>query len=268
MFTVLGATGFIGKALLSSLRADGVDCVAPDRNDWAWLDRDAGHIIYSIGLTADFRWRPWDTLKGHVCQLVAVLEKGRFESLLYLSSTRVYGESRETSEHVSLQASPLLPGDLYNLSKLAGEAACFAHPSSTVRVARLSNIYGPDSSENFLSSLIRQALSGEISLQTSPDSEKDYLSVEAAVRYLVAIAQGGRERLYNVAAGRNTSNAAITEGLAVLTHCRVRVEPDAPTVRFAPIDIRRLTGEFGESGDSLLKSLGGLVDTFRGATDR
>lgn len=37
--TVLGATGFIGRHLLARLRADGIACEAPGRNDAGLFDR-------------------------------------------------------------------------------------------------------------------------------------------------------------------------------------------------------------------------------------
>ena len=40
---------------------------------------------------------PFDTIRAHVSVLSEVLEHAEFESLLYLSSTRVYGRSRTTS---------------------------------------------------------------------------------------------------------------------------------------------------------------------------
>jgi len=59
--------------------------------------RDLGHIIYCIGITADFRRRPHDTITAHVTKLQEVLTRTSFESLVYLSSTRVY--SRCVTDH-------------------------------------------------------------------------------------------------------------------------------------------------------------------------
>jgi len=260
VFTILGASGFIGSHLIEHLRAAGAECQVPGRDDWTWLGRDAGHVVYCIGLSADFRSRPWDTMRAHVCRLIDVLDRGCFESLLYLSSTRIYAGSSDTREIATLQASPLVADDLYNLSKLAGEAACFAHPSPRVRVARLSNVFGRDpGSENFLTTVVREALGGAIVLRTSGLSEKDYVSVQDVGRYLTSIAEGGRERVYNVASGVNVTNGAIAESLARLTGCAVHVVPGAQTVRFAPIDVSRIQDEFGAARDDLVRSLPRLI---------
>src|SRR6476659_903845 len=88
-FTVLGAGGLIGSRLATSLARAGHEVFAPPR-DHELNGEPLGHVIYAIGVTADFRTRPFDTVAAHVCQLQKVLSEGHFDSLLYLSSTRVY----------------------------------------------------------------------------------------------------------------------------------------------------------------------------------
>jgi len=85
-FTVLGAGGFIGSHLLAHLRQAGHDCFAPARGDATLFAEELGHVIYCIGLTADFRSRPFDTVRAHVCLLADVLEKApfRFVALSFL----------------------------------------------------------------------------------------------------------------------------------------------------------------------------------------
>jgi nucleoside-diphosphate-sugar epimerase len=94
MFTVFGASGFIGGRVVAGLRASGTECLTPARSDDAVFERDLGHVIYCIGYTADFRQNRSETIEAHVSRLNEVLSKGRFESLLYLSSTRIYSRSR------------------------------------------------------------------------------------------------------------------------------------------------------------------------------
>ncbi len=89
-FTVLGATGYIGSRLVAHLQAQGHTVWAPARGDAEVFTRPLGHVMYCVGLTADFRTRPFDTVDAHVGLLAEVLRRAQFESLLYLSSTRVY----------------------------------------------------------------------------------------------------------------------------------------------------------------------------------
>jgi nucleoside-diphosphate-sugar epimerase len=199
-----------------------------------------------VGLTADFRQRPTETVEAHVCEALRVLRAARFDSFLYLSSTRVYNRSAEGRDDASLVVEPADPEDVYNLSKLAGEALCLAHPNPAVRVARLSNVYGGrDSSPSFLDELLAAARTGVIRLQTDPASEKDYVHLDDVCGVLPRIALEGRLRLYNVAGGRNVTHGRIVEILARETGCRVEVEPGAPVVKAPRISIDRVREEFG-----------------------
>lgn len=258
-FTVLGASGFIGSHLVSYLRQEGYEYLTPGRGDPAVFSEELGHVIYCIGLTADFRQRPFDTARAHVCVLADVLEKSRFDSLLYLSSTRIYAGAANGAEET-----PLMAGDLYNLTKMAGEALCFATGRPTVRVARLSNVWGNDpGSENFLASIIRDALEKQhVALHTSLDSAKDYVGIRDVTEILLRIATLGQERLYNVASGVNISNRALLERLAQLTGCTYAAMEDAAVIRFPAIDIGRLKEEFGFGPSSVLEGLNELVQQF------
>jgi nucleoside-diphosphate-sugar epimerase len=258
--TVLGAGGFIGRHLAAALRETGVEVLAPGRNDPLPLGRSLGHVFYCIGLTADFRSRPFDTVRAHVSTLASVLERAEFDSLLYLSSTRVYARAATGAEDQPLSVNSADPSDLYNLTKLTGEALCRSCGRYQVRVARLSNVIGPNpASENFVSDLIREALSGHITLRTHPCSEKDYIAIDDVVAVLPRIALEGRHWLYNVASGTNISHGAIADRLATLTNCSVTVQPAAPRSSFPWIDTTRVRAEFDIAPRAALDLLPALV---------
>lgn len=226
------------------------------------FERDLGQVIYCIGLTADFRRRPFDTARAHVCFLAEVLEKADFASLLYLSSTRVYAGASSGDEDARL-----LAGDLYNLTKLTGEALCFAGGRDNVRVARLSNVFGNDfSSDNFLASIIRAAVrDGRVKLDTALDAAKDYVSIRDVVKILPCIALQGKLRIYNVASGRNTGNCELLAKLGEVTGCAVEVPVNAPAAFFPPIAIQRLEREFSYTPASVLDCLEELVAEYKRA---
>lgn len=264
-FTVLGQ-GFIGSHLLSFLRQQGYDCIAPSRAELDQLrGRHLGHVIYCIGVTADFRSRPLDTVRAHVCRLLEILGSTDFDSLLYLSSTRVYGsvsEGRETEN--AFRIDPASSSDLYNLSKLMGESLCLSVERQSVRVARLSNVYGADwTSDNFLSSVIRSAVDhGSVVFRSAPDSAKDYIAVEDAVRLLTGISLRGGERLYNIASGKPVTNAQLAEKLQGWGS-EVAFDDGAPLVTFPIIDTTRVREEFAFTPRSVLDDLPGLLAQYR-----
>src|SRR4029077_3079780 len=137
-----------------------------------------------------------------------ILETCEFDSLTYLSSTRVYRGAGLTREDATLCVSPSNLDDLYNISKLMGESICLSS-TRRCRVARLSNVYGADiGSENFISSVLREAAAtGRVIIHTAPDSVKDYVAIEDVVRWLAMISASGKLEIYNQAAGENTSHA-------------------------------------------------------------
>lgn len=102
------------------------------------------------------------------------------------------------------------------------------------KIIRYSNVYGVDKeSDNFLTSIIRDALTkGHITLFTTPDSAKDYISVADAASLTVDIALSGKERIYNVATGINISNEVILKRVSEITGCTLSYSPDAKKIEF------------------------------------
>ncbi len=268
-YTVLGSSGFVGRHLVSTLRAAGHDVYAPPKGSVQPFERPLGHVLYCIGLTADFRSRIFDTMRAHVSVLTKVLEKADFDSLLYLSSTRVYGRNPLSTEQAAMAVDVADPSDLYNISKLAGESLCRSCGRSGVKVARLSNIVGHDpDSGNFLLALIREALSGRIELQSDPASSKDYILLNDVISLLPKIAVAGREWIYNVASGINVQHRDIALRLVALTGCELTVQPTAPLLNFPAIDVTRIQSEFGFAPASILDALPELVAACRQAQTR
>jgi len=268
LITVLGGSGFIGSHLIEELKQRKLEYYAPKRDE-ILSGRDLGSIIYCIGLTADFRSKLLETVSAHVCKLIEVIKECRFESLIYLSSTRLYGvNSTPTLEDSPLQIRPSDFSDLYNISKAMGESLTLTATANGT-VVRLSNVYGTDrDSGNFLSEIIRAALKEKkILLATSLDSEKDYVDLESVVKLLIEMAtKGCQERIYNVASGVNYSNATLSEKISTQTGCKVEVTPNAACLKFPRIDITKIQQEFDFVPGNLLEELPGLVNFYKSLT--
>lgn len=261
--TVLGATGFIGRPLARTLAERGHTVWAPGRDAPDLYERPLGCVYYCIGLTADFRQRPYDTLDAHVCLLRRLLEHAQFDTLIYLSSTRVYAGSERAEETQALAVQPALADHLYNLSKLMGENLTLA-TGRTGRVARLSNVLGPDMGpDNFVGAVLDEARrTGRVRFRTALASSKDYVWIDDVVDALIALAHPGAAPITNIATGHNTTHAELAEWL----HARgiaSDVDADAPVTRFPAIDIHRLRALTGRVPAPALQRLGEWYDHTR-----
>ena len=259
MITVLGASGFIGSHLVRYLQQNGIEHQAPERYE-RLAGRDLGHIIYCIGLTTDFRDRPFDAVEAHVSQLVDTVRAATFESFLYLSTIRLYGGSNGVArESDDLCFNPANFDDIYTLSKATGEAVVLALGPKG-RVARISNAYGIDQGRSFLDSIFQEAIrEGTITLRSSLESARDYISVDDIVALLVRIATDGRHQIYNLASGENITNGEVTAAISALTGCSVSVVPNAPVTGFPRIDCSRIEEEFGLTPARVLEDLPRLL---------
>ena len=263
MITILGASGFIGSQLADKLTQLHLDFQAVRRGD-PLPPGNLGDVIYCIGVTADFRSRTFATVESHVCALLELARNSKFESLLYLSSTRLYAANDATDEEQPLRVSPRNPDDLYNISKAMGESITL-NCGRPARVARLANVYGPDfTSDNFLPGILKQAAQGEtIVLQTAPESAKDYISIADVVDGLIQIATRGQQQIYNLASGVNVSHREIAETLRRTAGCAVEFASAAPEIKSPPINIDRMRSEFNFAPASLLHDLPQLVQLYQ-----
>jgi nucleoside-diphosphate-sugar epimerase len=239
--TVVGASGFIGGRLAARLAADRWEVFAPERGEEAeLLERDLGCVFYCAGLTADFDQRPFETVEAHVGLLAQLLRAGRFERLIYLSSTRLYDGLAEGHEDAPLALDPANPRHSFDLSKALGENLVMTRAGGRGRVARLANIYDwTAGSPGFLSDwLIRARAGRDIALASSPGAARDYVHLDDAVTALIAIAESSAQ-IVNVASGALTSNTDIA-AVFLAAGWRVSFAGEGPPQPPPDVDVGRL----------------------------
>ena len=262
-YTVLGATGFIGRHLTDWLRTQGHAVATPGRDEILRTKGSLGRVLYAIGLTADFRAQPLATAQAHVSLLAELLGSAEFDSLVYLSSTRVYAGASSGAEDARLSVRSQEPADLYNLSKLMGESLCLHGGRANARVARVANVVGPGkcSANDFLVALAREAKTGHVRLRSDPASAKDYIHVADLPPLLARLAAPDcLHQVYNVASGVQIRHAQWLERLVSRTGCRVSVEADAPLQSFPPIAVNRIADEFGFQARDALAGMDCLLE--------
>jgi len=243
--TVLGGYGFIGSYLTSYMQAKGFSCWRPKRDESELYARDLGTVFYCIGLTADFRSRPFETVDAHISILRNLLENASFDKLIYLSSTRVYAGNDVADEELELKVNSARKDELYNLSKLMGESLALSS-GRNCQIARISNVYGNNmGKDDFLGSLIHEAkTTGKLVFRTSLNSCKDYIEVGDVVRGLFAIAENGTKPIYNIASGINITHREL-KTIFQQFDVTVTVQECSPTIIFPCIKVHRLELDTG-----------------------
>lgn len=216
-YTVLGASGFVGSRILQMLKSEGKECYAPAKGDAEIFERDLGRVFYCIGLTADYAQRPFDTVEAHVGYLARILEKAKFDRLVYLSSTRLYDSLQVGGgmEDANLVFNPVNPRHIYDLSKALGESLCMTASGGRACVARLSCVFDDTpGSPGFLSELInRLRIERSFVLASSSGYARDYISLNDVVLMLRIILDSGQHEIFNVASGENVTNQEIVDEL-------------------------------------------------------
>jgi UDP-glucose 4-epimerase len=215
-YTVLGASGFIGRRLVAALCTSGASCYAPQREETAALfERELGSVFYCIGLTADYASRPFDTIEAHVGLLSAILSRASFKRLIYLSSTRLYDGlgAAICGEDADLVLNPANPRHSYDFSKALGENLCLTASGGRAKVARLSSVYddAPDAA-GFLPSLLRRlARERKFVIDSASGIVRDYVYVGDVVNGLIKFSSEQVGEIVNIASGENISNGEIVD---------------------------------------------------------
>ena len=263
-FTVFGSKGFIGSALTDYLKLQNIECLTPNIKNEVIPKENLGHVVYAIGV-ADFKKKPMKAIDAHVLLLNRILNETKFESFLYLSSTRVYYNTQSTDENSPLVVNPSDFDNLYNISKIMGEVICNISKHKNVRIVRLSNVVGNNFDSNvFLPSIIHDAVKfNKIILQTRLDSEKDFIHIDDVLDILPKISLEGKNLIYNIASGRNISNNEIVKKLQEITGCKIEIIKNAKRHSFLPISIKEIQEEFNFQPSSILDKFENIVNEYK-----
>lgn len=247
LYSIFG-NGFIGKALGKRLNEMGHDVQIISRGTWPKSESHLGRVIFTSGMTSDFRKFPLETTDAHVGYLSGALRAFTFDSFVYLSSTRLYVNCETTSEDTHIPININDRNDIFTASKLCAEMLLLSQNNPVIRIARPSNVYGlEDRSNNFLTSLINDREAGnQVVIRSSPRSSKDYIHIDDVVAGLIALAtrEITTHQVYNLASSRNISNAEIAI-IFEKNGTPVAFQNEDLDLSFPKIDTTRLTREFG-----------------------
>jgi nucleoside-diphosphate-sugar epimerase len=229
-------------------------------------------VVHGAALSHVADWettRPLDYLDVNVigtCALLDVLRSSPARPrVVHVSSCAVYGDG---TPGVRLQPEdgPISPGELYGISKLAGEqvvrrySSLFGLPTVIVRPGKLFGpMERPSPSRALMSApflLARAAVGGGVQLRVSSRTSEaalDWLSAADAADALMAIVAGGGRHgaTYNLGSGRQTpfhelvrvAEAQERRRLVVVddAHPELDLDPAARFGRDAASDITAIT---------------------------
>lgn len=242
LYSVIGGGGFIGRRMVRALRDAGAEVRTPARDGSDLFHGDLGRVIYCAGLTGDYRERPFETVEAHVTLLARLLEHGRFERLVYLSSTRLYQTAQAASgrEDKPLRFDPNDREQVYELSKALGENLAVNRSQGRGTAARLSYVFDWEpGSAGFLSDwLVRARDRRQLQVASSPEDGRDYVHVDDVTAALRRLADSEANGIVNVASGRTTTNAEIAEVFRRAGWTVAFARAGAPPA--TPVDVERL----------------------------
>ena len=263
-YTILGSKGFIGKEFTKYLEKKGHECFTPEIREESLKGIDLGHVIYSAGVP-NFIQRPYDAVDAHVCQLKDILENSNFESLVYFSGGRVYNKINSTKENDDLIFNPTDKDDLYGISKIMGESLCIASENPRVHIVRLTNVTGNNFTSNlFLPSIIRDAIiENKIKIRTTLSSKKDYVYIDDILDLIPKISINGKNKMYNIASGKNIESGELINKISKITGCSVEVSPDAKEYSYPETSIIKIKEEFNFHPTNVLDKIENMVKEFK-----
>ena len=277
---ILGASGFLGRAVQGELARAGVEVVAhssktldltrPEAAEVLAAQLDHGTtLVFTSALTPD-RGQTLDTYTANVAMAATVaraLER-QPAPCVYISSDAVYGfDVNPVTEETAVA-----PGGYYALAKYTGEklleyaAGAKGFPLLSLRVAAAfgpgdpHGSYGPN---GFARSLARDR---SIRIFGQGEEERDHVHVDDVARLTVSLMRAGAGGVFNIATGRSRSFAQVIEAIRKLVPYEVtvtnaprkspithrsyditRLEQAVPGVRFTPLEdgLRATLAAFG-----------------------
>lgn len=255
---ILGASGFLGRALHARLSRDGVEVLAhssrtldltrPDA--FGVLDGVLGlgtALVFASALTPDRGQTPATLLTNTTmaANLAAYLDGRHLGRLVYIGSDAVYGFDNE----VVTEDTPITPAGYYALGKYVGErvmetaARAAAIPLLALRV---TGVYGPgDSHASYGPNAFARSLARDRSVRIfgAGEEERDHVYIDDVAGVAADLIRSDTAGVFNVATGQSRSFADVVKTMRDLVPYDVEVTslPRKSAITHRRFDIARLT---------------------------
>jgi UDP-glucose 4-epimerase len=273
---VTGASGFIGRALVTELARRHQNVMAVARTPQSWPAGVDGTLVkrYADLVLPDHATvihlaeiRNQGTIKdvNHSAECMALVRSLQAQGprrFVYTSSAVVYGD---TMLHPRLPDEKLSPDGVYAMAKVACEGLALAAGGTVVRLA---NVYGPGMAKDSVLAEILAQIPGRSPL-TIRDGRpvRDFLWIEDAARGLADLALGRVRGVFNLGTSVGTSIADLARlVLRSAGEGRRTIRETHPTEQASSIilDIEMIAGTVGwrpivTLGDGVARLLRGAL---------
>lgn len=264
MITIFGHSGFIGTNLKKYCRKNKFKIFLPKKRQYKFK-KNLGNVVYCIG-TGEAKKNPIKAIEANYEKLKDIIEKNKFKSLTYLSTTRVYLHNKKTSENTEIINDLTDDSILFSLIKYSAERLCLSKKNNKIRVIRLGNIYGHYFTKQLylLPALIRSAKKKKIiNITINKNSKKNYLHVEEAIPMIINIALSGKSRIYNLAGKHRYRFIEIAQEIKKHIKCEIKLSNQKIILSDPVIDIKKISKEFKFNPKrNLLNDLSKIIEKF------
>jgi nucleoside-diphosphate-sugar epimerase len=253
---ILGASGFLGRAVQGELARAGVeveahssktlDLTRPEAAEVLAGQLDPGTALFFASALTPDRGQTLDTYAANVAMVATVaraLER-QPTPCVYISSDAVYGfDVNPVTEETAVA-----PGSYYGLAKYTGEKLLeYAAAVKGLRLLslRVAGVFGPGDPHGsygpngFARSLARDR---SIRIFGQGEEERDHICVDDVARLAVALMQAGASGVFNIATGYSQPFAQVVETIRKLVPYEVVVTnaPRKGAITHRSYDITRL----------------------------
>ena len=245
---LLGATGFLGKAICAELERGGhpvfgvgsstLDLRRPESLEALKALVTPETVVIMAAAIMRERADSSEAFEDHIAMIARVarlLSQAAVRKCLYVSTTSVYGDHL-TNEAIT-EETPTDPNTQYAMAKLSGEllirqaAEAAGTPAAILRSCRFYGPGDPHVGAYGPARFIKSALEHQtIELFGDGEERRDYLFVDDVARIVRRFAENTQTGIYNVVSGQGCSFAALagmiqrlmTEPVRVLSRARIR----------------------------------------------
>jgi UDP-glucose 4-epimerase len=224
---ILGASGFLGRAVHAELARASVQVVAHSSRTLDLMHPDAAMalasqldpttaVVFASALTPD-RGQTFDTFTANITMAATVARalESQPAPCVHLSSDAVYG----FDVNPVTERTPVAPSGYYGLAKYTSEklleyvADAKGQPLLSLRVA---GVFGPgDPHASYGPNAFARSLARDHSIRLfgKGEEERDHIFVDDVARLTVALMAAGARGVFNIATGRSTPFAHIVEAI-------------------------------------------------------